>query len=388
MSNTVEIASINVRGLRKDLKRQKYFHWFHDNQKFKIIFLQESHSTKEDELAWTEEWGGEIIFSHGTSSSKGVSILFDKSVEKEIHLILTDPNGRYLILDVTIGDVRLTLVNIYGPNEDNPNFFMDVIKQVEDIPNDNRIIGGDFNCVLDKEKDKKGGKEDHANIATRELLINYMEETELVDIWRLQHNDDRVFTHHITKPEYIFTRIDFFLISFGLISLVEKSNIKSKFQSDHSPVNITLLFDSSKRGKGFWKLNCSLLQDTDYVTLIKHTIKETADINQSADSVLLWDTIKLQVRGQSIKYSSRKKRSKNNILAALQRRLNHLELRYNKNPDGEIKTDIDLVNEDINKIIEEQARGAIIRSKTMWYEEGEKPTKYFLNLEKRNFNKK
>ena len=32
--------------------------------------------------------------------------------------------------------------------------------------------------------------------------------------------------------------------------------------------------------------------------------------------------------------------------------------------------------------------GAITRSKAKWVEEGEKNTKYFLNLEKRNFNNK
>ena len=52
------------------------------------------------------------------------------------------------------------------------------------------------------------------------------------------------------------------------------------------------------------------------------------------------------------------------------------------------RQDIDLVKEEIDKIIEEETRGSIIRSRARWYEEGEKSTKYFLNLEKRNFNKK
>jgi exonuclease III len=388
MVNTIKIVSINVRGLRKDLKRQKYFHWFRNHNKFKIIFIQESHSTKEDEQLWSSEWGGSMIFSHGKNNSKGVSILFEKDVGQEIHSSLIDLNGRYIILDVTIEGRRITLANIYGPNEDDPNFFLEIIKLIEDIPNDNRIIGGDFNCILDTDKDKKGGCEDHANKAVRAVLLTYMEETELIDIWRSQHEEERIFTHHISKPEFIFTRLDFFMVSFGLASLVEKSSIKSKFQSDHSPVSITILFDSNKRGKGFWKLNCSLLQDPDYVTLIKNTITETMDINKASNSMLLWDTIKLQVRGQSIKYGSQKKRSRDNILKALQRRLDSLEIRYNKNPNEEVKINITLVNEDINNIVEEKTRGAIIRSKITWYEEGEKPTKYFLNLEKRNFNRK
>ena len=40
---------------------------------------------------------------------------------------------------------------------------------------------------------------------------------------------------------------------------------------------------------------------------------------------------------------------------------------------------------ELEKIIEVRTKGAILRSKTRWYNEGEKNTKYFLNLEKRHF---
>ena len=40
---------------------------------------------------------------------------------------------------------------------------------------------------------------------------------------------------------------------------------------------------------------------------------------------------------------------------------------------------------ELEKIIEYRNKGAILRSKSQWYNEGEKNTKYFLNLEKRHF---
>lgn len=40
---------------------------------------------------------------------------------------------------------------------------------------------------------------------------------------------------------------------------------------------------------------------------------------------------------------------------------------------------------ELEKIIEFRTKGAVLRSKTRWYNEGEKNTKYFLNLEKRHF---
>ncbi len=59
-----------------------------------------------------------------------------------------------------------------------------------------------------------------------------------------------------------------------------------------------------ERGPGFWRLNCSLLKDQKYVDLINNTIPETAQNNPDTDDILLWDTIKLKVRGDSIRYSS------------------------------------------------------------------------------------
>ena len=44
-----------------------------------------------------------------------------------------------------------------------------------------------------------------------------------------------------------------------------------------------------------------------------------------------------------------------------------------------------LQKEEISKL---KIQGTIIRSKSRWYNEGMKNTKYFLNLEKRHFNKK
>jgi len=40
---------------------------------------------------------------------------------------------------------------------------------------------------------------------------------------------------------------------------------------------------------------------------------------------------------------------------------------------------------ELKKNIEFRTKGAILRSKTTWYNEGEKNTKYFLNLEKRHY---
>ena len=119
--------------------------------------LQEVHSTCEVEKQWYAEWGYNIHFCHGQSDARGVCILFKNNFDYEIHNTISDNSGRYLILDVSIYQQRVTLVNIYGHNEDKPAFYEEVIEQIENLPNDHRIIGGDFNFVLDVYQDKQGG---------------------------------------------------------------------------------------------------------------------------------------------------------------------------------------------------------------------------------------
>ena len=46
---------------------------------------------------------------------------------------------------------------LYAPNNDDPTFFTSVFERLADFKCDEVIIGGDYNLVLDVEKDKKGG---------------------------------------------------------------------------------------------------------------------------------------------------------------------------------------------------------------------------------------
>ena len=64
------------------------------------------------------------------------------------------------------------------------------------------------------------------------------------------------------------------------------------------------------------------------------------------------------------------------------------ENNISENDKVQIYSEIDvkiLQREEISKY---KTRGAILRSMSRWHNEGEKNTKYFLNLEKRHFNKK
>ena len=83
----------NVRGLNQEEKRKSIFNYA--KSKAGIVFLQETHSVQLLEQSWEQEWGGKIIFSHGTSASRGCMIMISSTLEHNIVDSIRDENGRF-----------------------------------------------------------------------------------------------------------------------------------------------------------------------------------------------------------------------------------------------------------------------------------------------------
>ena len=77
--------------------------------------------------------------------------------------------------------------------------------------------------------------------------------------------------------------------------------------TDHSFIKLSIMLNNDKRGPGFWKFNCSLLRDPEYVNMVKNIIRNTIAIEIDQNPGPIWETIKLNVRTETITYSSRKK---------------------------------------------------------------------------------
>ena len=116
------ICTSNVRGLADNTKRRELFHYLH-LKKINCAFLQEVHSIKASEKFWSTQWGTKIWFSHGTNKARGVAILLDKTFPFKVHNVLTDNEGRYVMLYGSVENHKILLANVYAPNNDQPDFF-------------------------------------------------------------------------------------------------------------------------------------------------------------------------------------------------------------------------------------------------------------------------
>ena len=214
-----------------------------------------------------------------------------------------------------------------------------------------------------------------------------MEETNLTDVWRQANPDVSKFTWRRKNPYPIHSRLDFFLVSFGLVGYVRKTDIIPGYRTDHSAITLQLNLNYQPRGPGFWKLNCSLLKELEYINLIKDTIKEVTD-EFTEDAIMKWEMIKMKVRMKTMQFSAQRKRNKKKRVEELETQLKILEEEYSETQDENIEKQIREIKTNLETEMEQDTKGAMIRSKVRWYDEGEKPTKYFFNLEKRNYNNK
>ena len=158
-------------------------------------------------------------------------------------------------------------------------------------------------------------------------------------------------------------------------------------------ITLRLSLHSNSRGPGFWKLNTSFLTELEYINQIKTTIQETYDEYKNDESVnpsLLWEMIKLKVREKTLRYSKNKTKQAKQREIYLEQTIARLQGELDNKTTGDIlfshlEEQLNDSRHELEKIIEFRTKGAVLRSKTRWYNEGEKNTKYFLNLEKRHF---
>ena len=158
MNHKLKIASMNVRGLADPVKRNDVFDWL-KQQDISICCLQDVHFKAEMHQLYQDEWGFKCEICSYSSEKRGVAVLFKKGLDVDIKDIKGDEQGNLLILEVNVNDNPLMLINLYGPNKDNPSFYENLKSEInkrDDIP---LVLCGDWNLVLDQNNDTRGYKE-------------------------------------------------------------------------------------------------------------------------------------------------------------------------------------------------------------------------------------
>ena len=108
-------------------------------------------------------------------------VLFKNNFDLRLHTVITDDEGKYIILDTETLGKRMTLVNLYAPSSgDHPEICgICFEKDVDKIADNYILIGGDWNAVLNPALDSSRYRP-RARKKVHDLILKY----NLIDSWR------------------------------------------------------------------------------------------------------------------------------------------------------------------------------------------------------------
>ena len=327
-----------------------------------------------------------MFFCHGSRHSKGTVIMFNPSLDAEIIGCEMSGKGRIIILEVRIDNTTFVFANIYAPNDlaQQVKFFDNLKGMLVKYANENIIV----NCALTP-SDKSGGCPVGKKEAVVQAICNFCRTLDLKDAWRYMHPKETLFTWH-HKSLKIHCRLDYFLVSTGIINQIKECKIIPVSFSDHAAVSFSFLSeDYEKRGPGFFKFNNSLLEDKNFVEELNENIEKYKEkYGYLDDKRLYWEMIKMEIRSFTLFFSKRRSKQRRNEEELLQSELCNLQRKVGEDPSEENVSEFHNVKFKLNQLSLLRTRGAIARSKARWCEYGERNSKYFYRLEKRNYNTK
>ena len=302
------ILTVNVRGLHNYKKRKdaiSHFWFPPTGNSPHILFLQETHSTKECEKLWTQDFQSRnVFFSHNTSSSGGLLVVIRGGVPLTFHHSVVSPS--YIIVHCMIAGQDYVLANVYNMLYCGCNYcqlllfdwFNRLWTDVQKFPMHRILLGGDFNLQLD------GIDNLHRTPKVGcEIFTEFLQETELGDCWSVLHPTERRFTFYYNlKNVFGGSHLDYVLVSPLLLNTLFSCSIGVCFQSDHCSVEATFWLNRNPKGPGVFRFPDYLLSDSKYcetiTAMIEAIVRECVEDSPSA----LWDRIKLAIQNGTHEY--------------------------------------------------------------------------------------
>ena len=288
----------------------------------------------------------------------------------EITKIAVDHKGRYCICNVKMENSEYTLCNLYGPNLDSPKFYERCFKVLSEVATANVIIGGDFNLVIDVEKDRYKSKINNCQAA--KYVKQFMNENCFNDVWHDRNPDSTRYTWFKEKgvAHRNASRIDFFLTKVGLCDIIVNVEITSAHRTDHALITLNIVDDLNPRGPGIWKLNNKLLDNESFCTGLKKTINEHYQncIRTNLNKREMWDVMKSKCQTFAKKFTKNKSQKDRTLLDNLYK-LEYLFQHDKLVASGEDKRREDamlLVQTKIDELENSKLEGAIFHSRYKW----------------------
>ena len=235
------------------------------------------------------------------------------------------------------------------------------------------------------------------------MFISICEKHGLVDVWRHHNPDKRQFTWMRCNPNQ-GARLEMFFVSDHLSNFCFETEILPGYRTDHNIISTSMQVGEAVRGPGLWKFNESLLDDDQYVRVVERCIEQTIeqyaipvytksfllnpcnymDIAFQIRDDLFYETLLMMIRGETVKFAKQKAKRIRESEKRLEEQTKNAHLQHCEHKTERSASSLQNFKNDLENLRKPYIAGLIVRSRTKWHEEGERSSKYFLSLEKRN----
>ena len=388
------LVSQNCRGLKnKEKFKQLLCRLQSGSQTTKIVALQETHL---DSTYIKYSWLGNIALTPSTGSKGGVITLTSGNISiQEQHDI--DDEGHVLLLEI-IGDKdsqTLVVANLHSPcahNEDKVQFFSKIKDKILDLMQRhdgcNIIVLGDFNTTFSPlERINTLRNKNEINVAKK--ITDLFSDLELKDCWN--NHENTMTWRHGEK----MSRID--RIQWSESLALKHTSTKTDWtltSSDHAAVIVQLNTETRNPHRTvITRIDTSFLSN---IILRTNFIKEIdARMDQLKETKLdphgRLEFLKVSIRSVAIEIATNYKKKMIKEFNEIQQDISFWQKAFENSSNAMFRdlaiTNLDRLTAKRDDYLANRGKYLSERSKSKWYQEGERSTKYFLNLNRTKNNK-
>lgn len=139
------------------------------------------------------------------------------------------------------------------------------------------------------------------------LLRSYTRNMNVLDVWQISSDTGREYSFHSRALEHnIYARFNFYLVDGRLLPL--SYSAKYNIISDQGLISFSLHLGKNEPAQRSWRFNPQLFTDTKFWDYLESNVKLFFKTFDKEDISLLWEALKIYLRGHIISFQSSLKR--------------------------------------------------------------------------------
>ena len=281
---------------------------------------------------------------------------------------------------------NVSAVYLYTNNHFSKSKIKDIVAKLRrenEENHQNNIVLGDFNFI-DNPKDKMGGL-NQADELVCKTWFPFLAETDMIDPYR-EHYPSRRIWSFIGSGKARNSRIDRVYVNVENVGNMTKMKYMQTPFGGHRMLTFTLK-TPDEHGKGYYKMNTSILRDRKFREIIETLFEEMNRMN-TQDPILKWTTLTLAIKSKSITYSKTKNREKKRVKDKLRQQILILEENPSQLQQESEMEHYNYLTRKFRQIENTEIEGYKIRTKCFAaYEKAEPDIAFYAKLEEKKYRK-